>query len=156
METITREAFDEQPQFHSHGGGRRVCGVIALVVQASAAARCQHGADGRLAYVDEGEGPPVLLIHGHTLDLRVWDAVVEELVAAELRAIRYDLRGHGRSERPERGYHLADHAADAAGRAAGNFPTYRDVAAIDGPWQVAFDARWVKPLPACSWRSSKI
>lgn len=68
----------------------------------------------RLHFLDEGQGPPLLLIHGHTLDLRVWDAVVEELVAAELRAIRYDLRGHGRSERPERGYHLADHAADAA------------------------------------------
>jgi 3-oxoadipate enol-lactonase len=68
----------------------------------------------RLHVVDEGEGAPVLLIHGHTLDLRIWDRVAEELVAAGRRTIRYDLRGHGRSDRPARGYHVADHAADAA------------------------------------------
>jgi 3-oxoadipate enol-lactonase len=68
----------------------------------------------RLHFLDEGLGQPVLLIHGHTLDLRVWDPVVGELLAAGRRAIRYDLRGHGRSDRPARGYHWADHAADAA------------------------------------------
>lgn len=68
----------------------------------------------RLHFLEQGLGPPLLLIHGHTLDLRVWDQVVEELVAAGLCVIRYDLRGHGRSDRPARGYHWADHAADAA------------------------------------------
>lgn len=68
----------------------------------------------RLHFLDDGLGQPVLLIHGHTLDLRVWDGVVGELVAAGRRAIRYDLRGHGRSGRPARGYHWVDHAADAA------------------------------------------
>lgn len=68
----------------------------------------------RIHYLDEGEGAPVLLIHGHTLDLRVWDGVVGPLHGSGLRTIRYDLRGHGRSELPPRGFHWIDHAADAA------------------------------------------
>jgi len=68
----------------------------------------------RLHFLDQGHGRPVLLIHGHTLDLRIWDELVGPLHAAGRRTIRYDLRGHGRSERPSRGYHWVDHAADAA------------------------------------------
>ena len=68
----------------------------------------------RLHFLDEGPGQPVLLVHGHTLDLRIWDGLIEALRAAGRRPIRYDLRGHGRSDRPARGYHWADHAADAA------------------------------------------
>jgi len=68
----------------------------------------------RLHFLDQGHGRPVLLIHGHTLDLRIWDELVGPLHAAGRRTIRYDLRGHGRSERPSRGYHWLDHAADAA------------------------------------------
>ena len=70
--------------------------------------------DVRLHFIDEGEGLPVLLIHGHTLDLRVWDPVIAPLHEAGLRTIRYDLRGHGRSSVPARGYHWTHHAADAA------------------------------------------
>jgi pimeloyl-ACP methyl ester carboxylesterase len=70
--------------------------------------------DVTLYYQDEGEGRPVLLLHGHTLDHRIWDWIAPDLVAAGLRLIRPDLRGHGRSERPARGYHWTHHAADVA------------------------------------------
>jgi 3-oxoadipate enol-lactonase len=60
----------------------------------------------------EGEGPAIVLLHGHTLDLRVWDGVVPLLAARGLRVIRYDQRGHGRSSSPPRGYRWGDHAAD--------------------------------------------
>jgi 3-oxoadipate enol-lactonase len=60
----------------------------------------------------EGQGAPVVLLHGHTLDLRVWDEIVPLLVEAGLRAIRYDQRGHGRSSSPPSGYRYGDHAAD--------------------------------------------
>jgi len=63
-------------------------------------------------YRDEEKGFPVLLIHGHTLDHRVWDDVVPGLVEARLRVIRPDLRGHGRSSMPGSGYHISHHAAD--------------------------------------------
>jgi len=63
-------------------------------------------------YVDEGSGRPVLLIHGHTLDHRVFDGVVTALKGRGLRLIRPDLRGHGRSGVPPSGYHWSHHAAD--------------------------------------------
>jgi 3-oxoadipate enol-lactonase len=70
--------------------------------------------DVALHYEDEGSGQPVLLIHGHTSDWRIWDPVMPGLLDAGLRVIRVDLRGHGRSTRPEFGYHFSHHAADMA------------------------------------------
>lgn len=65
-----------------------------------------------ISYSDEGRGKPLLLIHGHTFDRRIWDDVVAPLVAAGRRVLRPDLRGHGRSSCPDRGFHHRDHAAD--------------------------------------------
>jgi 3-oxoadipate enol-lactonase len=56
---------------------------------------------GRLHVVDEGAGAPVLLVHAGIVDLRAWDDLVPLLVARGFRAIRYDMRGHGRSETGE-------------------------------------------------------
>jgi len=65
-----------------------------------------------ISYTDEGAGRPVLLVHGHTLDRRIWDPIVPGLLAAGLRVVRPDLRGHGKSTRPGSGYHVSHHAAD--------------------------------------------
>jgi pimeloyl-ACP methyl ester carboxylesterase len=70
--------------------------------------------DVTLYYEDEGSGEPVFLIHGHTMDRRIWDPVMPGLLAANLRVLRPDLRGHGRSTRPDFGYHVSHHAADMA------------------------------------------
>lgn len=48
----------------------------------------------------QGEGPPVVLVHGMISPSLVWDRVVPLLVAAGYRAIRYDLYGRGLSARP--------------------------------------------------------
>ena len=39
---------------------------------------------GRLLVVDEGTGPPVVLVHAGIVDLRAWDAMIPHLVAAGL------------------------------------------------------------------------
>lgn len=52
---------------------------------------------GRLSVVDEGDGPPVLLLHASIVDSRAWDPLVPLLVAAGYRAIRFDARGFGGS-----------------------------------------------------------
>jgi 3-oxoadipate enol-lactonase len=52
---------------------------------------------GRLFVVDEGDGPPVVLLHAGIVDLRSWDGLVPHLVDRGYRAVRYDARGWGRS-----------------------------------------------------------
>src|SRR4051794_23497697 len=52
---------------------------------------------GSLHVVDDGAGPPILLLHAGVADLRAWNEVVPPLVAAGHRVIRYDARGYGRS-----------------------------------------------------------
>lgn len=50
----------------------------------------------RLYYEQAGSGLPVVMIHGGFLDHRMWDGQFA-LVAEHYRAIRYDVRAHGRS-----------------------------------------------------------
>jgi len=49
----------------------------------------------RLRYRDEGAGPAVVLVHGWTLDLDVWQP--QAALAANQRVLRYDRRGFGLS-----------------------------------------------------------
>jgi pimeloyl-ACP methyl ester carboxylesterase len=54
-----------------------------------------------LAVVDEGEGAPVLLLHGFPDSSQLWRHQIPALRAAGMRAIAPDLRGFGESDRPE-------------------------------------------------------
>ena len=63
-------------------------------------------------YEEAGRGLPVVLVHGHGVDLRIWDDVVPLLSDAGLRVIRYDVRGHGRSYAPDTGYTWEAYVAD--------------------------------------------
>jgi pimeloyl-ACP methyl ester carboxylesterase len=65
----------------------------------------------RLYYEEVGRGLPVVFIHGQTLSSAVWDDQWPA-VSAHYRAVRYDLRGHGRSEAPKSGYTLPHQAGD--------------------------------------------
>jgi pimeloyl-ACP methyl ester carboxylesterase len=53
---------------------------------------------GELYYEAEGDGVPVVLVHGYALDARAWDDQVPALKDIA-RVVRYDLRGYGRSIR---------------------------------------------------------
>lgn len=50
--------------------------------------------------VDEGDGPPVLLLHGFPDSSRVWRNQITALVNAGFRAVAPDLRGFGQSDKP--------------------------------------------------------
>ncbi len=52
-----------------------------------------------LFYEASGKGEPVVLIHGFSLDRRMWEPQMHAL-QDQFRVIRYDLRGHGRSAAP--------------------------------------------------------
>lgn len=71
-------------------------------------------ADGtRLHYTDEGEGSAVVFIGGFSMALGAW-----ELQAAALRdshrVVRFDRRGHGKSEVSAHGQRLSRHGKDVA------------------------------------------
>jgi len=58
--------------------------------------------DTKIAYTDEGEGKPILLIHGFINTRKSWDnaALKKDLLAKGYRLIIPDLRGNGDSDKP--------------------------------------------------------
>ena len=65
----------------------------------------------QIYYEAVGEGTPVILLHGHTLDLRMWDPQVKPLLEAGYRVIRPEMRGYGHSSKQQPGQqftHLDD------------------------------------------------
>jgi pimeloyl-ACP methyl ester carboxylesterase len=69
--------------------------------------------DATIYYEIAGEGDPVVLVHGFTLDTRMWDDQFTEF-SKRHRVIRYDVRGFGRSSVPEEGKPYS-HARDLKG-----------------------------------------
>lgn len=61
----------------------------------------------RVRYVDVGEGPAVVLLHGFASSIENWTAVMPRLVR-DHRVIAIDLRGFGWTDRP-----VADYSPDA-------------------------------------------
>ena len=62
-----------------------------------------------------GSGHPVILIHGWPLSGDAWAEQTPALVAAGFRAIAYDRRGFGRSEKPAGGFDYDTLTEDLAG-----------------------------------------
>ena len=56
----------------------------------------------RLCHEVAGSGFPLVLVHGFTLDMRMWDDQFEAF-AKDYRVVRYDVRGFGRSALPVSG-----------------------------------------------------
>jgi haloalkane dehalogenase len=70
----------------------------------------------RLAHLDEGDGPPVVLLHGEPTWSFLWRRVIPPLRDAGFRCIAPDLAGFGRSDKPaDLGWYSYDrHTALAA------------------------------------------
>ncbi|PYM76810.1 MAG: alpha/beta hydrolase [Candidatus Rokuibacteriota bacterium] len=69
---------------------------------------------GLAAYEWPGGGPAVIAIHGLTSNHTAWYPIADVL-AGRHRLIAHDLRGRGDSEKPDKGYSLAEHSADLLG-----------------------------------------
>jgi len=67
----------------------------------------------QLNFVKEGRGPIVVLSHALGGDLSMWDEVSHRL-ASDYTVVRYDHRGHGKSELVPGPYGIDDMADDAA------------------------------------------
>ena len=66
--------------------------------------------DSEIAYVDDGAGPPVILLHGNPTSSYLWRNIIPYVTAAGYRAIAPDLIGMGDSGKPDIDYTFADHA----------------------------------------------
>lgn len=62
----------------------------------------------------DGEGRPILLVHGLSSNARTWDGVAARLAAAGHEVVAVDQRGHGHSEQTADGYTTEQCAADLA------------------------------------------
>lgn len=81
---------------------RLLWAIAALVMVACSTNRVERGVvvtpDGaRLAYESRGEGEAIILLHGHSLDMRMWEPQIEPFTKAGYRVIRFDFRGYGLS-----------------------------------------------------------
>ncbi len=57
-----------------------------------------------------GDGPPLLLLHGHPQNLIVWRKVAPAFVEAGYRVVAADLRGYGDSSKPAGGSHHSNYS----------------------------------------------
>ena len=66
--------------------------------------------NGSLYYEEAGQGEPIIFVHGHSLDHRMWDEQFS-VFAKKYHVIRYDLRGYGISSSQTEDYQFM-HAED--------------------------------------------
>ena len=82
----------------------------------------------RIAYWDEGEGDPIMLLHGFTANSEInWQrsGIADELLASGRRVIMMDARGHGESDKPHASYSYWNRAmAQDLGRLAEHLMLY--------------------------------
>lgn len=62
-------------------------------------------------YEDQGQGIPLVLVHGWTCSSKIWQKNIPELVK-NFRVVTMDLRGHGNSVKTLAGHHVTHYARD--------------------------------------------
>lgn len=72
-----------------------------------------HANNIQIAYLDLGSGPPLVLLHGFSLDHSMW-AAQAKLLQRKYRLISPDLRGAGKTENPAEPFFIETMAEDAA------------------------------------------
>lgn len=65
----------------------------------------------KIYYQDQGEGQPILLVHGWMCSSKFWQKNVPDL-ANEFRVVTIDLRGHGNSSKALTGHTVGQYARD--------------------------------------------
>ena len=103
-----------------------------------------------LFYRREGQGHPVLLIHGVGSDASSWDQIAREL-ADEFQVIRLDLRGHGRSAPIDGDLTLDDFVRDAIDVLDACAVPLAHIVGFSLGGMVARGSRWIMPHASIGW-----
>ncbi|MGI5170227.1 alpha/beta fold hydrolase [Spirillospora sp. CA-253888] len=87
---------------------------MTQAAQATQTHRLVPSPAGRIHLVEQGSGPLVLLLHGFPETWHCWRRQLPVLAAAGYRAVAVDVRGYGRSSKPEpvAAYRMLDLVAD--------------------------------------------
>ncbi|MFC9975692.1 alpha/beta fold hydrolase [Spirillospora sp. NPDC127200] len=87
---------------------------MTQTAQATQTHRLVPSPAGRIHLVEQGAGPLVLLLHGFPETWHCWHRQLPVLAAAGYRAVAVDVRGYGRSSKPEQvaAYRMPDLVAD--------------------------------------------
>ena len=96
-----------------------------------------------LYYEVAGTGPPLVLIHGFTLDTRMWDDQFEAF-SKHHRVVRYDLRGYGQSALPVlgEGYSHADDLRALLDHLGARARAHARVLALQGADVIVVPTNW--------------
>ncbi len=100
--------------------------------------------DSHIAYVDEGEGRPVLFLHGNPTSSYIWRNVIP-YVSDDHRAIAPDLIGMGDSGKPDIAYTFEDHARYIDGFIAAL--DLEDVVLVLHDWGAGIGMRYARRNP---------
>jgi pimeloyl-ACP methyl ester carboxylesterase len=82
----------------------------------------------KVNYVHQGEGEPVVMVHGLAASLHDWDDLLPELEQAGYSGYALDLLGHGESEKP---LHTRDYSVE---NAYADFSAWVDALALKKPF----------------------
>lgn len=101
----------------------------------------------RLHYVEEGQGPLVILLHGFPYLWYMWRRQIVALAAAGYRVVAPDLRGYGQSERPDaiEAHDVSQHVGDIVGLMAALGETSASIVGHDVGASVAQSAAMMRP-----------
>ncbi|NRB17260.1 MAG: haloalkane dehalogenase [Rhodobacteraceae bacterium] len=94
-----------------------------------------------MAYVDEGQGQPVLFLHGNPTSSYLWRNIIP-YVAEGYRAIAPDLIGMGDSDKPDIGYTFEEHAKYLDGFIAAL--DLKDIILVIHDWGSALGMRYAR------------
>ena len=101
--------------------------------------------DHKMTYVDEGEGPVVLFLHGNPTSSYLWRNIIPHVTAAGYRAVAPDLIGMGDSDKPDIGYTFDEHAAYLDGFIAE--AGLKDITLVIHDWGSALGMRYARLNP---------
>lgn len=105
--------------YRAHGFSGVLVAMVSLVAAALAATQPQvrqiRVSGAHLSYVEQGQGTPVVFVHGAVSDLRYWEPQ-RDAFAKQYRFVAYSYRYHGTEPWPDDGtqYSSENHVADLA------------------------------------------